>query len=219
MKDTVYIISGGTIADTAWVKKILDREANATIICADGGARYCEALGLIPSVIIGDMDSIDDDLLSAYEAKGSEILRYPRSKNETDTELALIHALSLTPHRIRIVGALGSRIDHGLANISLLVAGVAQGVDIRIFDDCSELFVVNGSATIRGASGQTVSLLPLAEEATGITLSGFEYPLADARMEQGSPYGISNRLTGSEGHISVKTGYLLVIHYRQMPRE
>ena len=219
MKSTVCIISGGTITDKAFVKKMLNRESNAVIVCADSGARHCEALGVIPSVIIGDMDSIDEELLSVYEAKGSKILRYPKSKNETDTELALIHAFSMMPHRIHIVGALGSRIDHGLANISLLVAGIERGIDIRILDNGCELFAVSESAVITGAHGQTVSLLSLTEETTGITLAGFEYPLANARMAQGHPYGISNRLIGSEGRISVKTGCLLVIHYIQIPGE
>jgi thiamine pyrophosphokinase len=59
--------------------------------------------------------------------------------------------------------------------------------------------------------GDTVSLLPLSSDVRGITLDGFEYPLTGAVMEVGVPYGISNRLTGARGTISVEEGYLLVI--------
>jgi thiamine pyrophosphokinase len=46
---------------------------------------------------------------------------------------------------------------------------------------------------------------------TGITLEGFEYPLHAAVMEIGRPYGVSNRLLGDRGEVSVSHGILLVV--------
>jgi thiamine pyrophosphokinase len=138
-------------------------------------------------------------------------LRYPPRKDETDTELALRYALDRQPDRIEIYAALGGRMDHALANISLLVAAAKSGIEARIIDGAAELFVVSGSAEIQGTPGEIVSLFSVTTEVTGIDLMGFEYSLQNATMEIGKPYGVSNRLLGEKARVSVSTGYLLVI--------
>ncbi|MCX5851869.1 MAG: thiamine diphosphokinase, partial [Deltaproteobacteria bacterium] len=134
-------------------------------------------------------------------------------KDETDTELALARALEMKPDYVVILGALGGRIDHTLANISLLVMAGECGVDAVIRDEACELFIVKDRREIRGTPGDTVSLLPLTPEVSGITLGGFEYPLADAVLRIGVPCGISNRLSGATGTIAVKSGHLLVVRF------
>ncbi|MCK9275815.1 MAG: thiamine diphosphokinase [Syntrophales bacterium] len=213
MNENFYIISGGEIRDRAFIKKLLDYEPDGLVVCADGGADVCRQIGILPFAIVGDMDSIDTHILTYFEEKGTRILRHPKKKDKTDTELALEYAILMSPCKIRLLGALGGRIDHTFANISLLAAGAKQGIDLRIIDERCEMFVMKKSAVIQGLPDQTVSLFALSEEVTGITLSGFEYSLEEARMEQCHPYGISNSLTGLEGRISIRSGYLLVIHF------
>jgi thiamine pyrophosphokinase len=82
-----------------------------------------------------------------------------------------------------------------------------------LIDEWCETFIVSQEYAIEGEPGQTVSLLPLSDMVTGITIDGFEYPLKDGAMEIGTPYGVSNRLVATRGIISVKTGHLLVIRY------
>jgi len=211
MGRTVFIISGGTINDPEFLRHKIVEAQNPVIICADGAARYLRVLDILPAFIIGDMDSIDTDTLEYFYRKGSTILRHPGEKDETDTELALEYAIKLRPRDIYIFGALGGRIDHTLANISLLIMGDKAGVRTIIIDETCELFIVSRSIIIEGQTGQTVSLLPLSSEVTGITLEGFEYPLSDAVMECGKPYGISNKMMSEKGMISIQSGYLLVI--------
>jgi len=211
MGKRVFIISNGIINDPEFIRQKL-KEMNAPIIiCADGATRYLRPLDIVPEFIIGDMDSIDDDTMRYFNKRGTTILTYPGNKDETDTQLALEYALKLKPDEIFIFGALGARIDHALANISLLIMGVKRGVDVKIIDETCELFIVNQQGVVEGKAGETVSLLPLSSEVTGITLEGFEYPLSGGVMEIGRPYGISNRLIAEKGIITVKSGYLLVI--------
>lgn len=209
----IVILSGGTIDNPEFIRKKLVEINNPIIICADGATQHLRPLGIVPSVIIGDMDSVDERDLEEYGAKGSTILTYPSAKDETDTELALHYALDLNPEEIWIFGALGGRIDHTLANLSLLVTATKRGVSAKIIDEACEIFMATGCMTIEGGSGQTVSLLPVSSRVTGVTLDGFEYPLHNAVMEIGKPYGISNTLLGERGTISIATGYLLVIRY------
>ena len=209
----IVILSGGTIDNPEFIRKKLVEIDYPIIICADGATRHLRSLGIVPSVIIGDMDSVDERDLEEYGAKGSTILTYPSAKDETDTELALHYALDLNPEEIWIFGALGGRIDHTLANLSLLVTATKRGVSAKIIDEACEIFMVVERVTLEGEGGQTVSLLPVSSRVTGVTLDGFEYPLHNAVMEIGKPYGISNTLLGERGTISIATGHLLVIRY------
>ncbi|MCD6152671.1 MAG: thiamine diphosphokinase [Syntrophobacterales bacterium] len=211
MGKQIFIISNGIINDSEFIRRRLKEANSPIIICADGAARHLRPLNVIPAFIIGDMDSIDNETVRYFDKKGSTILTYPGDKDETDTQLAIEYALKLQPDEIFIFGALGGRIDHTLANISLLIMGVKQGIDIKIIDETCEIFIVNQQSIVEGEAGKTVSLLPLSSEVAGVTLEGFEYPLSGGVMEIGRPYGISNRLIAEKGIITVKSGYLLVI--------
>jgi thiamine pyrophosphokinase len=213
MDKIVYIVTGGPMKDLAFLRQKLDTAGEIDLICADGGARHLHALGVVPKAIIGDMDSLPSLLQSDFATKGTEIISYPTRKNETDTQLALEYAFTLNSKTIWIFGALGGRIDHALANLSLLVLGTKKGIETKLIDSWCEVFVINKDRIIEGEAGQTISLLPVSTVVTGITLSGFEYPLTDGIMEIGKPYGISNRLVDPRGIISIASGYLLVIHY------
>ena len=213
VKRMVFVISGGQVLDLALLHAKLKAHGGAEVICADGGARHLPSHGLIPDVIIGDMDSLDPEKEKYFEERGSRIIRRPKEKEETDTQLALEYALTMNPEEVWIFGALGGRIDHTLANISLLVLSAKKGVRTKLIDEWCEVFLVTGSSVIEGEAGQTVSLLPLSSRVTGITLEGFAYPLKDGTMEVGIPYGVSNRLLEGRGVISVAAGYLLVVRY------
>jgi len=213
MKKVLLVVAGGEIRDTAFLRSKIYELKPAEIICADSGAGYLHAIGLVPHVIIGDMDSLSPGMLEHFKERGSRIIRFPEGKNETDTQLALEYAFDAVPDEIYVFGAFGTRIDHTLANVSLLALGVKKGIQVKFIDEWCETFVVDRESTIEGEPGQTVSLLPLSDTVTGITIEGFEYPLNDGMMEIGIPYGVSNRLIAARGVISVKSGHLLVIRY------
>ncbi len=213
MKKVVYIITGGELGDPTFLRKQAASDAPAALICADGGARHLKAAGMVPTLIVGDMDSLDQGSQERYEAVGVRIIRHPREKNETDTELALREAFGMAPTEIRIWGALGGRIDHTLANLSLLFQGIERGVEVRLIDEWCELFLVIRRAVLEGKAGQTVSLLPFMGEVSGVTLTGFEYPLMKATMAVGHSYGISNVLTASQAIVEVDSGCLLAVRY------
>ncbi|MEA2014204.1 MAG: thiamine diphosphokinase [Thermodesulfobacteriota bacterium] len=211
MDKTVFVISGGVIDDLRFLYDEVRSAGVPVIICADGAAQRLKASDITPDLIVGDMDSIEEDTLRYFEAKGSRIIRHPEDKDETDTQIALECAFEMHPQTVRIFGALGGRIDHALANISLLVMCAKRGIDTKIVDRDCELFVIDRSCVIDGREDETVSLIPMSSDVTGIKLEGFRYPLSDGVMEIGRPYGVSNRLAGTKGTISVEAGYLLVI--------
>ena len=62
---------------------------NDIILCADGGANHALALGLTPSAVLGDFDSLTPETIRLLESKGVTLLRFPRDKDKTDLELTL----------------------------------------------------------------------------------------------------------------------------------
>ena len=212
----IFVVAGGSIGNKDFLRSQIDLFAPDELVCADGGARHVVALGLTPQVIIGDMDSLSPEMLRSCEEKGSRIIRHPRAKQETDTQLALEYACRRShPDEIRIYGGLGGRIDHALANISLLLPAAKRGVTTKLVDEWCEVFVVTQTALMEGIAGQTISLFPLSALVQGIKLEGFEYPLSGGTMEIGAPYGISNCLQAGRGVISIGSGCLLVVKYGQ----
>jgi thiamine pyrophosphokinase len=194
MKKVVFVVSGGDLGDPAFLREQAATAAPTAVVCADGGARHLEAAGILPVLIVGDMDSLDSASQRYYEAKGCRIIRHPRRKDETDTELALHEAFRMEPAEVWIWGALGHRVDHALANISLLLQGKQEGIEVKLIDEWCEVFLIDRRRVLEGEMGQTVSLFPYGGPAVGVTLTGFEFPLTKAVMEIGRPYGVSNRL-------------------------
>lgn len=211
----VFVIAGGPLGNHDFFRTQAARFCPCVLVCADGGARHLKSLGMTPQVIIGDMDSLPPETLKHFTERGSRISRYPREKKETDTQLALEYAWQLFPREVRIYGGMGGRIDHTLANISLLAAGAKRGIATLLVDEWCEVSVVTRKTEIAGMVGQTISIFPLASPAEGIGMEGFAYPLAGGRMEIGAPYGISNLLAAEQAVVSVAAGSLLLVKYHQ----
>jgi thiamine pyrophosphokinase len=213
LRRVVFVICGGPIGDPAFLIRERDRHEPAGLICADGGARHLLAQGMTPDLIIGDMDSLDVEIQRELVVRGSRIIRYPEAKDETDAELALKMAFMMSPDEIRIYGAIGARIDHTLANLSLLAVAAENGVEARLLDEWCEITLIRRSGVIDGEVGQTVSLFAFGSEAAGVTLEGFEYPLRDGTLVRFSPLGVSNRLAAARGVVTVASGDVLAIRY------
>jgi thiamine pyrophosphokinase len=182
------------------------------VICADGGAQHALTLGLAPDVVVGDLDSLDGDLQARLEGEGCQVLVHPTRKDETDLELALRYAIDHGVDEILILGALGGRMDQALANVLLLALPELEGVKTRIVAGDQEMFLIRGQAFIEGQVGDTVSLLPIAGDVTGITAEGLEYPLQHGTLKFGATLGISNVLMAPVARVQVEHGLLLCVH-------
>jgi thiamine pyrophosphokinase len=141
----------------------------------------------------------------------------PRAKDESDTELAVGEAIRRGATEIAILGGLGGlRFDHALANVLLLAAPALGDCDVRIVDTATTVRIIDGarrpSVEIRGAAGDTVSLLPLSESAGSVRTEGLAYPTGGSSLEQGLSRGLSNVMEGDACRVSVGSGRLAVIH-------
>jgi len=182
------------------------------LLAADGGARHALALGLTPHIVIGDMDSLDQDHQARLRAAGSRFIVHPAAKDETDLELALLHAVEQGADSIVVLGVLGGRLDQTLANVLLLTMPELVGRDVRLVDGPQTAFIIRDQATLVGAPGDTVSLIPLGGAARGITTAGLAFPLHDGALPFGPALGISNEMTAHQARVQVRKGMLLCVH-------
>lgn len=181
------------------------------LICADGGANSAFHLGYIPDLIVGDMDSVDPEVLKACLDKGCPLKTFPAEKDFTDTELALELALAHSPREIILLAATGNRLDHSLANVLLLVPYSLKHPGLKIVGDNYEAWICRGETLVSGQPGDLVSLLALTPLVREITLEGFQYPLQGEDLAMGSSRGISNVLLEHQGRITFREGILLVV--------
>jgi len=205
----VIIIANGQIHDSDFYRSLI--APTDLVICADGGASNALALGLQPQVVIGDLDSFDESLRSQLEKRHCQFIVHPARKNETDLELAMKYAAEQGAQEILILGALGDRLDHTLANVLLLALPELRPVKVKILDGRQEVFLIRDEVLIEGQVGDTLSLLPLTEEVTGIYTEGLEYPLENGTLYLGPALGVSNTLTAPQARIRIGQGLLLAV--------
>lgn len=204
------------LANGAWEKKWGSRVLQEVdfLICADGGANHAFLCGRLPDLLVGDLDSVSEDVLRWCEESGCEIVGFPREKDQTDLELALglaeKRAVQAGEREILLYGGTGRRPDHFLANLALLLAYARKGYRVRMADPVQELWVLKGRERIRGSAGQTLSLLPMSEQAV-VTTEGLYYPLNREVLYQDSPRGVSNVFLREEVVVQVWEGWVLVV--------
>ena len=182
------------------------------VIAADGGANWLAAQGLLPDVLVGDMDSVTDEVSAATEVQGGRLVTAPQAKDETDLELALLEAVAMGAQRITVLGALGGRIDHALANVQLLALTALRGRDVRLYDGTSYLWLADSRTRVQGEPGDLVSLIPLGGDVRGVRTQRLAYPLRGETLFVGPARGTSNVMTGDEATIALEAGTLLVAH-------
>jgi len=182
----------------------LAREANV-IICADGGANIALKSGIVPDVIVGDLDSIHAEALVKFHRVPTH---EDRDDQTTDLEKAILWAIKAKFDRITVAGATGKRIDHSAGNLGVLAKYYPDAI-IRFVDDLGEISYVGRELVFEAKKGDVVSLIPLSR-CEGIITKGLRYALEGEALELGVREGTSNVVDSSSVSIKVKKGHLLL---------
>ena len=182
------IIGGADIQDYERLRAQL--EPGDYCIYCDSGLKHREALGVQPSLIVGDFDSHENPHADV------ETIVLPTVKDDTDT----------------VLGVVGGRLDHTLGNVFILYYLDQQGKRGRILDDFSEMELVSAQPVSIPDRCSFFSLLNLSGCAKGVTIERAKYCLRDAEIPCEYQYGVSNEvLPGETATVSVREGKLLLI--------
>ena len=209
---TVFVFANGDIERTEWIRPLLPQAA--FIIAADGGTRHLFALQMPADLVIGDMDSISPEVMAWLQSTPAHLITHPTAKDETDLELALLHALSFDAP-IWIFGALGGRLDQTLANILLLAHPALRGRTLRLMNEYERAWLVERHTLVHGRSGDLVSLIPLDGDVTIQATAGLAWPLRDEVLAFGPARGVSNVMTADTAEVWLAAGRLLCVHTQQ----
>lgn len=216
-KKRAVLFANGQIQMSNWLNGYL--QSDDYLIAVDGGYEYLKPLDRVPDLLVGDLDSILPQDTHRLQAAGTEVLQYPVDKDETDLELALHLTVEKGFKLIRVIAALGGRIDQTLGNIFLLTSPRLEGCDVRLVSGSEEIFLIRSQVQIVGTPGDTVSLLPIGNPVIGVTTQGLKYPLHAETLYPNKTRGISNSLLAGEAKIQIETGLLLCVHMQMGSKE
>ncbi|MEK9177079.1 MAG: thiamine diphosphokinase [Patescibacteria group bacterium] len=193
------IVANGTVRSGVWLRKNL----KGVIIAADGGANTCLRHRIIPDYVIGDFDSVKKRTLAAF--KRSATIVHTPEQSTTDLEKALRLAETLGAKRILVFGAIGTELDHMMANVFALTARSA------IVDETHDIRIIEKRFAFSGKPNDIVSVIALTA-VRGLTYTGLKWPVAGLSVPAGW-VGIRNRLVGRKGSVSLRSGRIALIRF------
>ncbi len=211
------IFANGEISDLERLKAILRKDD--FLIAADGGGRYLQRLGLVPALLLGDLDSISKPMQEVFQGQGTKIQQFPAKKDDTDLEIAVRSAIENGCDEILVCAALGGRFDHSLANLAILRRKYSKAVQVHFDDGEVEVRLIRNEARICGQSGDLVSLIPCSARVSGVETSGLLYPLKKETLYASRARGVSNVMSGEEAFVRVSSGELLCVHTRNFGKD
>lgn len=198
------IVGGADINNYEYIKNLL-RSDDFLIYC-DSGLKHMESLSFSPGLIVGDFDSHENPLLDI------ETIVLPCEKDDTDTVFAVKEALKRGYDDFLLIGVVGARLDHTLANVSILLMLDNAGKKGTIIDDYSEMEIVSDKTAYINDSYSFFSLINITGTAKSIKIENAKYPLNDGEITSDYQYGVSNEvLPGKTAKVSIGEGKLLLI--------
>lgn len=199
-----WIFTGGEFSPTHL--RHYRHEFKDHVICVDAGLAHCLALGWQPTQVVGDFDSVDHALLDTL--KNVPIERHSPIKNESDLQLAFDFVENEPVDEVLVLGASGGRSDHHMFNWMLPLVSRPRA-RLRMLDGSVDAVLVTPELSFEGklVQGTTVSLLPLLRS-TGVSISGFDFPLSSATLEPGSTRSLSNLTSTNSVSVSIDDGML-----------
>ncbi len=175
-----------------------------TVFCADGGAALALSLGLTVDLIVGDFDSwTPPGVLPA----GTQLIRLNTEKDETDMQYALSEGVKRGHTSFVLLGGVGGRLDHTLANIASLEWLLSRGCEGLLAGAQCEVRL-GRAQTLRfdGQVGHTLSIFPHGCPACVVSGDGVQYPLHALTLTSDMPLGVSNRILDVRCHVTVEEG-------------
>lgn len=211
------VVTGGEI-NLPLLKSIIGKYRDAVIISADAAIVSLEKLNVIPDIMVGDFDTLNnEELINVYEKQGTKIVRHNPVKDYSDSELAMEYACEAGIKEVIMLGALGRRFDHAFSNVNMLLKYKKMGMNIVIYDKYNRIYVKSSSFILKKEDlwGKYISFFSIGEKVLMESLTGVAYRVKNKsvnNVETPSLF-ISNEIV-DEYMYAVFQGDLLVVESR-----
>lgn len=204
------IITGGEVPS----KELLLNEVKDAdlIIGADKGCEILYKYNIIPNYILGDFDSANINIINSMEKLGCKKIKYKKEKDFTDTEIAVNLAIEKGSRRIVLLGATGTRYDHSLSNIGLMLKGLKKSIHIEIIDNNNRMFLTDKNMKLEGCPGDIISFHAYCDLVRNLTIRGAKYELINYDLNLGDGITTSNEFINKNIELSFDNGIILVIY-------
>jgi thiamine pyrophosphokinase len=178
------------------------------IICCDGATEQLLAFGREPDHIVGDLDSISEELQKRF----AHIL-FPDADQEVNDLTKAVRFCRLREWKgITLLGTTGKREDHTLGNLSLL-ADYATTTPIQLLTDHGAFHSIHQSEAFESFPGQQVSIFSLTPD-TLFTTRHLVYPL-NKRPLRSWWQGTLNESGADSFELCIDRGKVLVFREHQ----
>lgn len=191
------IICGGNVGE--YIKGHI--KLDDFVICADSGYDHAKKFGINADIVIGDMDS------TKFSEMPEEKMLYPKRKDFTDSELAIMYAEEKGFESVLLFGMIGTRMDHSLANINML----PRLKNAVIIDENNEIYYAEDEFSLSGNKGDIISIIPYSQDLLGVTTMGLDYPLENGTIKRSTSLGVSNVMVDNTFRIKMEKGGAFII--------
>lgn len=200
------IIAGSPEYNIDFIKSQMNKDD--FVVCADKGYEYCKKAQITPDLIVGDFDSYDASL-----PENVETIKLNPVKDDTDTLSCIRKCMEKGYKEFLILCALGGRLDHTFANLSLLLFLFKNNCAGVIKTEKESVYLISDSALkVENVKSKTFSVFPFGCENAYITYEGkVAYPVENFLLESEFPIGISNVFLEDKVKISVSSGNVILI--------
>lgn len=201
------ILCAGPVTDAAALRPLL--RADDAIWAADGGWRLAQRLGVTPTRLVADFDSMPPPDLPP----SVQVDRLPMRKDVTDAAAAAQAAYEEGYREFLLLGATGGRLDHQQGAF-LLAANLAhKGCGVTLADEKNEISVFTASpGAVPCRPGCKVSLFAFGGSVLGLTVTGLAYELTDYDLSPYDALCVSNEFTDRTAQITFREGTLLLFY-------
>jgi len=199
-----FIYTGGEIFPE---KITFSPEGGDLTIAADSGWLNARRLGVSPKTVVGDLDSLGEGKLPP----DVELIRLPEEKDVTDTQEAAEVAIGRGATEIVIIGGMSGRIDHTLANLSILEDLSLRGVYASICDGRQRVRFVRASSILVGRGYKYLSVIAADEKVKGLEIDGTKYKLKNGTLTRRVQFAVSNEIDGNCALVSARRGAFWLI--------
>ncbi|NFT91983.1 thiamine diphosphokinase [Clostridium botulinum] len=207
----VMIVSGGNTPSEKLINQYVKKVD--FIIAADKGGEYLLKYNIIPDLLIGDFDSMSKESLNTLKTVVKEVLKFPPEKDYTDTEMALMEAVKRGGEKIYLLGATGTRMDHTLGNIGLLLSYKKKGIYLEIIDNNNKVYLANNKMDLNGKRGENISFHALSDIVKNFKVTGAKYNIPNGKdITLLDPSAICNEFLDTCINIEYDKGEILILH-------
>lgn len=199
------VVANGLFPTRPEILELLQK-AECVIAC-DGAVIHLESCRS-PDVIVGDLDSLPEEIRQAY---ADRIVHIP-DQETNDLTKAVRYAGEKGFTEVLILGATGLREDHTLGNISLLLEYVSDFQRIALLSDFGCFTPLIQTTTLESCPGQQISLFSLYPHAA-LSVRGLRYPIENRRIYSWWEATL-NEAVGNEFTVILHEGARVLV-YRQ----